>query len=47
MLRFFPTFCGTDVLEKSDGPASASRNCQKAELFNGFNLKGIFKLLRK
>lgn len=36
MLRCFRIFCDADVLEKSDGLVSASRNCRKAELFNGF-----------
>ena len=53
MLRFFfffffwggGVFCGQRCSRKSDGPVSASRNCQKPNYLSV--LKGIFKLLRK
>ena len=36
---------GTDVLEKSDGLVLPSRDCQKAELFNGF--EGNFQVAKE
>ena len=45
MLRYFRIFCGRDILEKSEGLVSASRNHQKAELFNG--MEGNFQVAKE